>query len=241
VERDRALRDKQELESRLEEIDSVLGDTIGSIRGLEDGLYRLQTGEEAAEAAQDAENLASEVRALVERYVRVRVARAILSREIGRYRDKHQGPILSRAAGLFQRLTLGRYRALRAGLEEQNISCVREGGTEVEVSGLSEGAQYQLFLALRLATIEHYLTANPAMPLVLDDVLLHFDDERARAAFAVLGELAQRVQILFFTHHSRHVELAREALGGGGLVVHELGAPETRRSSLPLAARLGDQ
>lgn len=241
VERDAALRDKQELESRLEEIDGVLGDTIGNIRALEDGLYRLQTGEEAAEAAQEAENLASEVRGLVERYVRVRLASAILSREIGRYRDRHQGPILSRAAALFERLTLGRYATLRAGLEEQSIACVRRDGTEVEVSGLSEGAQYQLFLALRLATIDHYLAANEAMPLVLDDVLLHFDDERARAAFAVFGELAQRVQILFFTHHSRHVELAREALGEGGLVVHELGAQEPGRSSGALRLSLGDQ
>ena len=50
------------------------------------------------------------------------------------------------------------------------------------------------------------------MPLVLDDVLIHFDDGRARAALRVLGEFAATTQVLFFTHHERLVELAREAL-----------------------------
>jgi hypothetical protein len=68
------------------------------------------------------------------------------------------------------------------------------------------------------------------MPLILDDVLLHFDDERAKAAFEVFGELAQRIQILFFTHHSHHVELARAALGNGSLFVHDLGAPTRLQS-----------
>jgi uncharacterized protein YhaN len=48
---------------------------------------------------------------------------------------------------------------------------------------------------------------------VLDDALIHFDDNRKRAAFAVLGELSERLQILFFTHHERDVELALEAAG----------------------------
>jgi uncharacterized protein YhaN len=60
------------------------------------------------------------------------------------------------------------------------------------------------------------------MPLVLDDVLIHFDDDRARAALGVLGDIAKTTEVLFFTHHARLVELAREALGEGRLVLHTL-------------------
>jgi uncharacterized protein YhaN len=63
------------------------------------------------------------------------------------------------------------------------------------------------------------------MPLVLDDVLIHFDDDRARAALGVLGEIAQTTEVLFFTHHTRLVELAREALGAERLAVHTLPSP----------------
>jgi uncharacterized protein YhaN len=77
-------------------------------------------------------------------------------------------------------------------------------------------------LALRLASLERYLEHNEALPLVLDDVLIHFDDQRAERALAVLGELSQRVQILFFTHHARLLELARKAVPLGRLFEHEL-------------------
>ena len=50
------------------------------------------------------------------------------------------------------------------------------------------------------------------MPLVVDDILVHFDDDRARAALEILGELSERTQVLFFTHHARLVELARQAV-----------------------------
>jgi uncharacterized protein YhaN len=58
---------------------------------------------------------------------------------------------------------------------------------------------------------------------VLDDVLIHADDERARAALEVLGEVSRRIQVLFFTHHRRIVELATGALPKESLRVHRLG------------------
>lgn len=49
------------------------------------------------------------------------------------------------------------------------------------------------------------------MPLILDDLLMTFDNERAKAILPQLRSLAQRTQILLFTHHHyRHlVDLLR--------------------------------
>ncbi|HEY6556802.1 MAG TPA: AAA family ATPase [Polyangiaceae bacterium] len=233
ADRPQVMRDKEDVEARLQETEEALSNVSVEIKEIEKGLEQLRSDEDAAEAAQESEILASDVRELVQRYARVRLAGVILSREINRYRERHQGPVLSRAAELFPRLTLGRYTGLKVGLDRQIILCVRDDGDEVEVSGLSEGAQYQLYLALRLATIERYLMSHDALPLVLDDVLLHFDDERSRAAFEVLGELAQTTQVLFFTHHARHVELAREALGPARAFVHELSSNPSALASRP--------
>jgi uncharacterized protein YhaN len=60
------------------------------------------------------------------------------------------------------------------------------------------------------------------MPLVVDDVLVTFDDPRSAATLGLMGELAIESQILFFTHHRRLVELAREAIPADRLQVHEL-------------------
>ena len=68
----------------------------------------------------------------------------------------------------------------------------------------------------------HFAQHNEPMPLVLDDALIHFDDERARAALQVLSELCACTQVLFFTHHKRHVELAREAIAKPRLCEHRL-------------------
>jgi uncharacterized protein YhaN len=107
---------------------------------------------------------------------------------------------------------------------------VRASGEEVRVPELSEGAQYQLYLALRLATFEHYTAQRPTVPLVFDDLLIHFDDERASAAFSVLGDLAKRVQILYFTHLSRDLSLSRDAVDKAVLCQHRLAGRDAPRS-----------
>jgi hypothetical protein len=89
---------------------------------------------------------------------------------------------------------------------------IRPSGEEVEVSGMSEGARDQLYLALRVATLERQMQLSEPLPFVVDDVLVSFDDARARAALSVLAELCARTQVLFFTHHPHLVELARQAV-----------------------------
>ena len=87
---------------------------------------------------------------------------------------------------------------------------------------MSDGTRDQLFLALRIAGLETYVKDREPMPFVVDDILLNFDDARAMAALAVLGELAERTQVIYFTHHAHHVELARKALLPEKLHVNEL-------------------
>jgi uncharacterized protein YhaN len=60
------------------------------------------------------------------------------------------------------------------------------------------------------------------MPLVVDDILIHLDDRRAQASLAVLGELSRNMQVLFFTHHARLLELARQAVPAHQLKEHRL-------------------
>ena len=81
------------------------------------------------------------------------------------------------------------------------------------VPGLSSGTEDQLFLALRIAAVEDYLTGALALPFVADDLFVNFDPERSAAGFEVLGQLAEQTQVLFYTHHPHLVEVAQETLG----------------------------
>jgi uncharacterized protein YhaN len=51
------------------------------------------------------------------------------------------------------------------------------------------------------------------MPFVADDLFINFDDGRAAAGFEVLSKLAQKTQVLFFTHHRHLLNVANNAIG----------------------------
>jgi uncharacterized protein YhaN len=77
---------------------------------------------------------------------------------------------------------------------------------------LSTGTREQLYLAIRLAYIRHYCREAEPLPIVMDDVLVNFDDRRAKQTMEVLAEVAAEVQIIFLTCHNHMVDLAAEAI-----------------------------
>jgi uncharacterized protein YhaN len=197
------------LENELSDLDR----DIGSIRhGLE--RYDQQIG--AFGEALDVESQLAEIEDLATRWAKLRLAARILEGEIRAYREKNQGPIIERASALFPRLTLGEYQRLRVEFDasdEPRLLCIGVDGSEVSVEALSDGARDQLYLALRLASLERYADHAELLPFVADDILVHFDEDRARRSLEVLADFCAIGQVLLFTHHARHVELAREVLG----------------------------
>ena len=150
--------------------------------------------------------------------MRVRSSAVLLKWAIDRYRREKQAPLLGRAGEIFATLTEGAFTALRVEYDERDephLTGLRADGDPVAVPGLSTGTADQLFLALRLASIEDYLERAPGLPFVADDLFINFDDQRSSAGFDVLGQLAAKTQVLFFTHHRHLVDIARSRLGAG--------------------------
>lgn len=180
-------------------------------------------GDDAAakDAAARQEALA-ELEHVAEQYVRVRSSALLLRWAIDRYRREKQAPLLKRAGQLFAILTGDSFSALRVDFDEQDrvrLTGVRPDGTTVGIHGLSTGTADQLYLALRIASVEDYLDRAAPLPFVADDLFINFDDERAAAGFRVLGQLAARTQVLFFTHHRHLVDIARASLDASVPVV----------------------
>jgi uncharacterized protein YhaN len=113
-------------------------------------------------------------------------------------------------------MTLGSFEGLRLEFDEKNDAVlvgVRPGGREVvHVSGMSDGTADQLYLAIRLASLEAYLKNNEPLPFIVDDILVQFDDRRAEATLEALLELSRETQVIFFTHHDHLVDMARSRL-----------------------------
>lgn len=182
-------------------------------------------GDQAATLANQRQSVLASIRSSAERYVRLKLAARILRDEIERYRKENQGPLVKRGSEHFATLTCGSFRELRVDFNEKDepvLVGIRSNGERVHVDGMSSGTRAQLYLALRLASLERYLESSEPMPFIVDDILVDFDDKRSNAALRALEELANKTQVVLFTHHSRVVEQARKLGGKKRVHVHDL-------------------
>lgn len=181
-------------------------------------------GEAAAEAQQATQSIAARIAKEARTYARARLASAMLNRVVQLYRDQHQGPLLERAAQVFARITLGSFSGLTVDFEDdrQVLLGIRPDAARVPVTGMSQGTRDQLFLSLRLAAIEQHIEGRGPFPVIVDDLLVQFDDDRAVATLEVLSEVSVKTQVLFFTHHKHLVELAEGSKLAAAISVQRL-------------------
>ncbi len=213
---------KETAEAELQELDRLRQEAIVACTEARTTFESIGADDAAAQAAADREEGLASMRVAAESYVRIRASQTLLGWAIDRYQKEKQGPLLSRAGELFQLLTLGSFERLDVQFDDKDamrLTGVRPKGSIVAVPNMSTGTEDQLFLALRIAAIEDYLGHAIALPFVADDLFINFDSERSAAGFEVLGQLAERTQVLFYTHHSHLVDLARETLGSSISVV----------------------
>jgi hypothetical protein len=210
------------LEEQLAEVDVRLGELGRDRRAME-------TAQGAAGAAQLVQQHLAELRALVQRYLRLYLAAWALSEAIEAYRRDHKDPLLRRADELFPMLTRGAFERLEVGFDnadEPVLIGVRASGDRVPVKFMSTGTREQLYLALRLASLERHVALHGPMPVILDDVVLHSDPKRTSAILGALADLGCHTQVIVFSHDPQVVALAQDAIDPKLLVAHELGGTE---------------
>ena len=108
--------------------------------------------------------------------------------------------ITQRTQALFSQLTGGRYTRLTIGEDLSLSVATQEQDTLCSVQYPSDGTVDQLYLALRLAVSEEL---TPEAPLILDDALVRFDDDRLEKAMEILRQTAESKQILLFSCQKR--------------------------------------
>jgi uncharacterized protein YhaN len=214
------------LQGQRQEKEAALQAVLDRAYALKAERHKLEaSGDAAAHHRQQAELLAARLKQDASRYVRLRLAAHFLQTQIERFRKENQGPLLERSGEVFRRITRGAFSGLGAEFSADDTPVLvglRPDGASVAVSGMSDGTRDQLYLALRLAALDRYLEQHEPMPLILDDLLITFDDDRAAAILLELAEQARRTQILLFTHHAHLVDLCRRSLGESGLHLHHL-------------------
>lgn len=170
----------------------------------------------AARAAADRQSALAEMSDAAAQYIRLLSARVLLQWAIDRFRREKQAPLLKRAGELFSILTAGSFETLNLEFDDDDtphLAGIRSNGEKVRLPGLSTGAGDQLYLSLRIAAVEEYLEHAAPLPFIADDLFVNYDDDRAAAGLQVLGHLARKTEVLFFTHHQHLIDVARKAVG----------------------------
>jgi|GEM_PF-1802805 len=149
----------------------------------------------------------------IHRYVPLVFARRLFSEAIQRFERENQPALIGEISRLFASLTRGEYVEIERPTSDRDaLSVRRHDGAERTPDQLSTGTREQLYLAIRLGYIRHYCRYAEPLPIVMDDVLVNFDIDRARATLETLREFSREVQVLFFTCHRYFIDVIRDVI-----------------------------
>ena len=211
--------DEAQLERLLREAAERTADLEARRDGLREQRGRLaeqmeRLGEEAGAEAirQELEEQRAELERLLERYVELAVAGELIRRTRTLFERERQPEVIRLASRYFAQMTEGAYRRVALTEEKMSLAAETAGGAMVDSAFLSRGTQEQLYLALRLALAETISLPEP-LPLLLDDLFVHFDAGRLARTAETLREIAGGRQVVLFTCHAHVAERVLEALG----------------------------
>jgi uncharacterized protein YhaN len=182
----------EELAERRATVMGVLGD-----EGREDRQAAL-----SLDAARSTELL----RSSMTEYTIASVAAEMLAETLRVYERERQPGVVRRAEEMFASITDGRYGHLRSPVGTFDPFIVDESGESKGKEQLSTGTAQQLYLALRLAYLESLKGSPDALPVLMDDVLVNFDEQRRHETARLLAEFAASHQTIFFTCHEATAE-----------------------------------
>lgn len=137
----------------------------------------------------------------------------IVIERLGQYESP---TVLDLASEYIERLTEGEcYRLTTDDSGTQILATTRQATRPQTIQQLSRGTRDQVALALRLALIQVRAEDSDRCPLILDDVFITADDDRAEAVADLLMDITEDgQQIIFFTCQNDILDLFKRRNAG---------------------------
>ena len=192
---------RQETQFRLQEAASrqqQLQLRLGQLQG------QAQTLGSAQAIAQQLDALQQRISRLEDMYSALEFAQQTLSKAADELQRRFAPKISAQAQAFFHRLTGGRYDRLTLSQDLSLNTSAEDEDTLRTAQWRSDGTVDQLYLALRLAVAREL---TPDSPLILDDALVRFDDQRLATALEILKEESQSRQVILFSCQNREQAL----------------------------------
>lgn len=191
---------REEVEARLRKAQEALSQAKSSVDQITGQI--LAKGDPVV-LRSEAEHIREEIDRLEQEYDSLALAISALDSANNALQTRFSPALGKRTAEIFRELTGDRYQSVALD-RELNLSVQPQGDpVQRDARYLSGGALDQLYLCARLAICQLVLPRDREIPLILDDALANFDDQRCGAILNWLQQEAKTRQIILFTCHSR--------------------------------------
>ncbi|MEM0927013.1 MAG: hypothetical protein AAGJ83_13310, partial [Planctomycetota bacterium] len=206
---------QEQLEQRWESLTSRTAETQERVATLQ-----TQLGESAADMKHLAEDrrlmyaglelgcVNRKIQAIAERWQILATASHLVEEVCGKFERERQPETLREASSFLAQLTDGKYNRIWTPLGTNQLKIDHASGKALPLEVLSRGTREAVFIALRLSLAAAYARRGVMLPLILDDVLVNFDGDRAMHAAETLRTFAELGhQVMMFTCHEHIVEI----------------------------------
>ncbi len=207
---DRA-QEAAQLEQKLREVRRERDEAVGATRLADAERGRIAESDTIPAVQAELECLRGELAEAMREWWIATIAKALVERTLHEFTRTRQPAVLEEASLAFVRITDGFYERILQDPDCQSIVVAGRHGERKRPEELSRGTAEQLYLCIRLGLASEFARRSTSLPIIMDDVLVNFDPERARAVANELALLARWRQILVFTCHPETASLFAEA------------------------------
>ncbi len=184
-----------------EELQRARDEAVARHRDAQRARLELESSADIVQLETEREGLLAELQAATRRRRVLGLARTLIEKTLREFERTRQPQVLAQASSMFAFVTHGRYERLVQREEGNEIVLMGRGEEPLAIETLSRGTAEQLYLCIRLALAAEFGRRSEPLPVVMDDVFVNFDPDRARAVGHIVAEFARTQQVLVFTCH----------------------------------------
>ena len=199
------------IQARIDSYENELAETNQKVGALDTELKALELEEDLVACEAEIETLKQQLQDAFRDWLTARVALWGINSAVSRYEEERQPEVIRSAQEAFAAMTGGRYVKLIKSMDDDELHVRDRDGNDRTVEQLSRGTREQLYLAMRLGLIEQYEKNAEPLPVIMDDILVNFDDERGPLAIHALADFAKERQVIVMTCHERAREMYKQA------------------------------
>ncbi len=189
-----------ELESEIEEIERQEKEVREAVIRSKQDIESLESGTSYSRLLQELELEKSKLQSEARKWATFKAAETIIQQTKAVYETEKQPEVMKKTTELFADLTDGKYLRVFAPVNQQQLIVERHDGIRFTPEELSRGTSELLYVAIRLALAESY-NIQESFPVIMDDILVNFDDERRERLVQKMLEISKERQVLLFTCH----------------------------------------